>query len=134
MKRQIIHNILSNINDLESLNLSDKEKIRYLCALHDLGVIRYNKLSAANYYYWWYEIDLSQEKPNKNNWTANLKDFDLTFKGELFRRELDKNNNLQWNYILLEIEEKIENDFQFRLDNWNLLIEMNSPKQLNLNL
>lgn len=92
LNKKIVINILNKIDSLSDIEFSEKEKIYYFCTLHDIGLIRYDNLTSKNYYYWWYEVDLKDEKPNENRFTAPLKDFSLTQKGRLFLK-LTKNNN-----------------------------------------
>ncbi|MCL2210801.1 MAG: hypothetical protein FWB95_02645 [Treponema sp.] len=49
--------------------------------LHDTGFMRYKKLTADNYDYWYYEVsDIKKDKPNKNNFTYDWTDMELTRK------------------------------------------------------
>jgi hypothetical protein len=61
--------------------------------LHDTGFMRYKKLTAENYYYWWYEVD-DVRKANKKNFTYDWADMELTGKFD-FLLSLVKYHNLQ---------------------------------------
>jgi len=48
---------------------------------HDNGFMRYRKLTAENFYYWWNEVkDLQEEKANKSLFTYEWSDMVLTHK------------------------------------------------------
>ncbi len=128
INKQLISEILNNINDLSILNLYEKDKIYYLRFLHDVGIIRYNKLTSENYYYWWYEVDAAKEKPDKRRFTASLTDFILTLKGDIYLR-LSRNSNFEdqrFSDIFLIAEkfydEKFYDDPGFAIENFHLLI------------
>ena len=49
--------------------------------LHDTGFMRYKKLTAENYKYWWYEIENIQiKKADKKKFTYDWADMELTRK------------------------------------------------------
>lgn len=123
LKGKIIFNIIQNIDNIDKLNLSDKEKIKYLVTMHDVGLIRYTLLNPANYYYWWYEVT-GQHEIDKNKFTPCLKNFKLTFKGEMFKKRFDV--SIAWNILLTDIENNIEN---LRVNNWTLFKKSNESVQ-----
>jgi hypothetical protein len=77
MKKEVIL-ILENINNLENIKF-DKF---LLIDTEDLGLTRYKNRNFENWEYWWYEVE--NVKPNKNNFTADLKAFEITNKGKMF--------------------------------------------------
>ena len=135
LKKEKIISILQNINQLDTLSLTDKEKIDYLVSMHDLGLIRYDLLNSNNYYYWWYEVEeanATYDKIDKNKFTAILSNFSITFKGLTFLKVAKLNNKyVGWALIFNDAEECVDN-FEYRIKNWNDLVETMKPKQLNL--
>jgi hypothetical protein len=74
--------IFENINDLRFL--AGKEIYYHLKAFEDLGLTKYTKRNYKNWHYWWYEVDAIKQKPNKNDFLADLTAFEITFKGWKF--------------------------------------------------
>ncbi|MDD6210549.1 MAG: hypothetical protein PUB21_08095 [Bacteroidales bacterium] len=52
--------------------------------LHDSGFMRYKKLTAENYNYWWYEVS-DKSKMNKRNFTYEWSDMEQTRKFHLLK-------------------------------------------------
>ena len=91
--------------------------------MHDAGIIRYNKLTSENYYYWWYEVDISKQKPDKRRFTASLTEFILTLKGGIYLR-LSKNSDFEdQNFTdIFNIAVDFYDDRKFAIENFHLLI------------
>ncbi len=126
LNSKTIFSIINNIDKLDELDLSEKEKINYLVQLHDVGLIRYVLLNSTNYYYWWYEVP-SNERPDKNKFTANLRNFKLTFKGEIFKKRYD--GALDWYILINDIMERMEMEPFFIVDNLALFLKAHKSFQ-----
>jgi hypothetical protein len=118
MKLKEVILILENINNLENIKF-DKF---ILIDTEDLGLTRYKKRNFENWEYWWYEVE--NVKPNKNNFTADLKAFEITNKGKMFLEfsKLDwfenRNINDLYNFTMLFIDREIEQDEVDRILNY----------------
>lgn len=87
INKKLFFDILANIDNLSIIEPKcdvKTMKIFFYQAIKNLvdcGCLKYKKLSCNNYYYWWYEVNFVECKPNKNIFTAKLQDFMITRKG-----------------------------------------------------
>ena len=122
INKVIIIDIVNNIDNLSNLNLTNKEKINYLILLHDIGIIKYTKLTSENYYFWWCEVDISKSKPNKNVFSISLNNFIITQKGRMFKKIIDHKSlkNLNF-YSIYNIVDQLLNDNKYLIKHINLI-------------
>ena len=109
--------ILQNTDNLNFL--ASKDLYFHLRQFEDLGLTKYKKRNYENWHYWWYEVDESKQKPNKNDFTADLTAFELTFKGCKFLQLLDvaENRFLDFYNIYTKLEIFLEtNSKEYYLD------------------
>lgn len=106
----LITQILDNIDNLQVIESKVEAKemrvpfYKHLVMLVDTGFLNYTKMTPENYYYWWYEVNTTKQKPNKNIFTADLSAFRITRKGQAIYKlkQLDYYKDSRYSELLVE--------------------------------
>ncbi len=110
IKKEVFFKILECLNDNKKLkelipNIEIKKTsnpfYQAIIQLHDCGCIDYKNLTSKNYNFWWYEVDINKEKPNKNIFTCNVNDFTITSKA----KKIIALRNLKYNKLEKDIRD-----------------------------
>ncbi|MDR0676581.1 MAG: hypothetical protein LBF97_06045 [Elusimicrobiota bacterium] len=128
--------VLENIN--RNIVFDRKNKKYFECAVYLVksGILNYKKLTAENYNYWWYEVDITKTRINKKDWTFNFIDLEITNKGKKYleiikQKFISINNFLEYISILEDGSNRKE--AQEYLNNLLYSIKKQVNLQLDLN-